>query len=76
MPPRAESHAFRYASIDRDEELCLRRLRGIIGGLRRLRRPGLVAHEAYGVHREGETLFVNASTCTLAYRPDNPPVVI
>lgn len=33
-------------------------------------------HEAYGVHRRDDTLFVNASNCTLAYRPDNPAVVV
>jgi predicted phosphodiesterase len=33
-------------------------------------------HEGYGTHREGPTLHVNASTCTLAYAPTNPPIVI
>jgi len=33
-------------------------------------------HEAYGVHREGDTLYVNACNCTLAYEPDNPAIVI
>jgi predicted phosphodiesterase len=33
-------------------------------------------HEAYGTHHDGTTLFVNASNCTLAYQPDNPPVVV
>lgn len=32
-------------------------------------------HEAYGVNVEGETTFINASTCDLDYRPINPPVV-
>lgn len=32
-------------------------------------------HEAYGVTREGETTFVNASSCTLDYQAQNPPVV-
>lgn len=33
-------------------------------------------HEAYGARRVGETLCVNASNCTLAYQPDNPPIVV
>ena len=33
-------------------------------------------HEGYGQTREGDTLCVNASTCTVAYRPTNPPVVV
>jgi predicted phosphodiesterase len=33
-------------------------------------------HEAYGTMRVGETLYVNASTCTLAYQPDNAPIVV
>ena len=33
-------------------------------------------HEGYGQTREGDTLCVNASICTVAYRPTNPPVVI
>jgi len=33
-------------------------------------------HEAYGVSANAHTLFVNASTCTVRYRPDNPAVVI
>ncbi len=33
-------------------------------------------HEAYGVTRDERTTFVNASTCTLAYRPTNSAVVI
>lgn len=32
-------------------------------------------HEAYGVTTDGHTTYINASTCTLRYRPDNPPVV-
>ncbi len=32
-------------------------------------------HEAYGVTSNGETTFVNASVCTLAYQPTNAPVV-
>jgi len=32
-------------------------------------------HEGYGVTTEGATLYVNASTCTHAYRPTNPPIV-
>jgi Icc-related predicted phosphoesterase len=33
-------------------------------------------HEGYGVTREGDTRFVNASICTVDYRPTNPPIVI
>lgn len=33
-------------------------------------------HEGYGVTREGDTRCVNASTCTLDYRPSNPPIVV
>lgn len=33
-------------------------------------------HEHYGQHRESGSLYVNASTCTDRYRPDNPPVVL
>jgi hypothetical protein len=32
-------------------------------------------HEGYGVTSNGTTLFANASTCTLAYRPTNPALV-
>lgn len=33
-------------------------------------------HEGYGVAFVDDTLFVNASTCTLAYRPTNPAIVV
>jgi len=33
-------------------------------------------HEDYGVTNDGTTLFVNGSSCTLNYSPDNPCVVI
>lgn len=33
-------------------------------------------HEGYSQSREGATLCVNASICTLAYRPTNQPVVL
>ncbi|KAJ1387204.1 Metallo-dependent phosphatase-like protein, partial [Ochromonadaceae sp. CCMP2298] len=33
-------------------------------------------HESYGTFSDGHTLFVNGSTCTLSYRPSNPPIVI
>jgi predicted phosphodiesterase len=33
-------------------------------------------HEGYGSERRGATLHVNASSCTLAYQPLNPAVVI
>jgi Icc-related predicted phosphoesterase len=33
-------------------------------------------HEAYGEQREGETLFVNASTCDLRYAPTQAPIAL
>ncbi|MFO0547090.1 MAG: metallophosphatase domain-containing protein [Polyangiaceae bacterium] len=33
-------------------------------------------HEGYGVTRVESTLFCNASICTLAYTPSNPPLVV
>jgi predicted phosphodiesterase len=33
-------------------------------------------HEAYGSKVVGETLFVNASTCTRSYVPSNKPIVV
>src|SRR5690606_32317587 len=33
-------------------------------------------HEGYGAAFVDGTLFVNASTCTLAYRPTNPAIVV
>ena len=33
-------------------------------------------HEAAGTHREGGTLFVNASICDLGYRPTQPARVV
>ena len=33
-------------------------------------------HEGYGSSFDGDTLFVNASTCTIRYRPTNPPIVL
>ncbi|KAH3751848.1 hypothetical protein DPMN_186425 [Dreissena polymorpha] len=32
-------------------------------------------HEGYGVTTDDVTTFINASTCTLRYQPDNPPIV-
>mmetsp|Transcript_4403 Transcript_4403/g.11997 ORF Transcript_4403/g.11997 Transcript_4403/m.11997 type:complete len:274 (+) Transcript_4403:64-885(+) len=32
-------------------------------------------HEDYGARQQGGTLYINASTCTLRYRPTNPPIV-
>jgi hypothetical protein len=32
-------------------------------------------HEGYGVTTDGHTKFINASTCTLRYKPVNPPIV-
>lgn len=33
-------------------------------------------HEGYGITREGETICVNASSCTASYRPLNAPLVV
>jgi len=33
-------------------------------------------HQAYGAKQKGETLFVNASTCTEEYKPHNDPIVV
>lgn len=33
-------------------------------------------HEGYGVERDDTTHYINASTCTLRYRPTNPCVVV
>lgn len=33
-------------------------------------------HEAYGTTHVGQTLFINASICTLRYRPTNPAIVV
>lgn len=32
-------------------------------------------HEGYGVTTNGETVFINASTCNLRYKPDHCPIV-
>ncbi|XP_077999225.1 metallophosphoesterase MPPED2-like [Glandiceps talaboti] len=32
-------------------------------------------HEAYGMTTDGYTTYINASTCTLRYRPTNPPII-
>ena len=32
-------------------------------------------HEGYGVTSDEHTSYINASTCTFSYRPDNPPIV-
>jgi hypothetical protein len=32
-------------------------------------------HEGYGVTTDGTTTFINASTCTIRYKPVNPPIV-
>jgi len=33
-------------------------------------------HEGAGVTTDGATLYVNASTCNLSYRPINPAMVL
>ncbi|XP_060573835.1 metallophosphoesterase MPPED2-like [Ruditapes philippinarum] len=32
-------------------------------------------HEGYGVTTDGHTTYINASTCTLRYKPDHEPIV-
>nr|XP_022324332.1 metallophosphoesterase MPPED2-like [Crassostrea virginica]XP_022324333.1 metallophosphoesterase MPPED2-like [Crassostrea virginica] len=32
-------------------------------------------HEGYGCSTDGVTTYINASTCTLQYKPTNPPIV-
>lgn len=32
-------------------------------------------HEGYGITTDGVTIYINASTCTLRYRPDNPAII-
>lgn len=32
-------------------------------------------HETYGIFKKGKTLYINASTCDLKYRPVNKPIV-
>eukprot|EP00039_Didymoeca_costata_P006734 m.92914 g.92914 ORF g.92914 m.92914 type:complete len:298 (-) comp13370_c0_seq3:151-1044(-) len=32
-------------------------------------------HESYGTTTNGNTKFINASTCTYSYKPTNPPIV-
>ena len=33
-------------------------------------------HEGYGREEHDSTIFVNASTCTLSYKPTQPPIVV
>ena len=33
-------------------------------------------HEDWGATHDGTTTFVNSSTCTLRYRPDNPCIIV
>jgi predicted phosphodiesterase len=33
-------------------------------------------HEGYGVQHDGDTMFVNASTCDAQYKPINKPIVV
>ena len=32
-------------------------------------------HEDYGILTDGTTIFINASTCSLQYIPNNPPII-
>lgn len=53
--------------------------RDLLATIRRNHIPISVAghiHEGYGVIEDGETMFVNASTCNLKYRAVQPPIVI
>ena len=60
----------------RDEHVGCQDLREAVAKVRpRLHVFGHI-HEAYGVHRDDHTLFVNASNCTLGYEPDNPVIVV
>lgn len=55
---------------------------GCVDLLHRLDRLNLKAHifghihECYGEHRHGDTVLINASTCTPRYAPTNPPIVV
>ncbi len=33
-------------------------------------------HEGYGISETDDTTFINASTCTGSYRPDNPAIIV
>lgn len=33
-------------------------------------------HEAYGLEEQNSTIFVNASTCSLRYKPTQPPITV
>ncbi len=33
-------------------------------------------HEGHGIHRNKDTMFVNASICTRRYRPTNLPHIV
>lgn len=33
-------------------------------------------HEGYGVYTDGVTQYINASTCTLRYKPTNAPIIV
>ncbi|XP_012694553.2 metallophosphoesterase MPPED2-like [Clupea harengus] len=51
----------------------------LLNTVQRRVRPKLHAfghiHEGYGVLTDGCTTFINSSTCTIKYKPTNPPVV-
>jgi hypothetical protein len=36
---------------------------------------GVLVLAGYGVSSDGDTVFINASTCTRRYQPTNPPIV-
>jgi Icc-related predicted phosphoesterase len=33
-------------------------------------------HEGYGREEQDSTIFVNASTCNLRYKPSQPPIIV
>lgn len=54
---------------------CLELLNQIEGRIKPLVHVFGHVHEGYGVTTNGVTTFINASTCTLQYRPMNKPTV-
>eukprot|EP00929_Paragymnodinium_shiwhaense_P082695 TRINITY_DN4370_c0_g1_i5.p2 TRINITY_DN4370_c0_g1~~TRINITY_DN4370_c0_g1_i5.p2 ORF type:complete len:303 (+),score=48.68 TRINITY_DN4370_c0_g1_i5:109-909(+) len=51
----------------------------LLAAIRKLRIPVSVAghiHEGYGVIEDGETMFINASSCDLRYRAVQGPIVV
>lgn len=66
----------RLDRTDRGEHAGCAALRAALPRIRpRLHGFGHI-HEGYGQHAHGRSLAVNASVCTLQYRPTNPPLVV